>query len=217
MRLRPEGARTEGHLHLAFLGDHDWAPVGVCLVQDSNGRVTGSRARRGVAVDDVRRQTARILSLDIDGREWPEVAKRDRVVARLQKMFPGFRPVDWSDAYEAAAWSLISSRIATRQAQGIKERMCRELGASVDIHGHRLYCFPRTRGAHPAAELQGFVRAQSRIPQRTRTCPRSPVSWTPIPFSRDASRPGAREASAPEGHRRVRLPARPASRAQRGR
>jgi DNA-3-methyladenine glycosylase II len=29
-----------------------------------------------------------------------------------------------------------------RQGQGIKERMCRELGASIDIHGHRLYRFP---------------------------------------------------------------------------
>jgi DNA-3-methyladenine glycosylase II len=147
-----EGAGTEGHLHLAFLGDRDWAPVGVCLVQDSNGRVTGS-VYGDVAVDDVRRQTARILSLDIDGREWPEVAKRDPVVARLQKMFPGFRPVNWSDAYEAAAWSLISSRIATRQAQGIKERMCRELGAPVDIHGHRLYCFPAPEAL---IQLQSF-------------------------------------------------------------
>jgi len=29
-----------------------------------------------------------------------------------------------------------------RQAQGVKDRMCRELGAPVDIHGHRLWCFP---------------------------------------------------------------------------
>jgi DNA-3-methyladenine glycosylase II len=29
-----------------------------------------------------------------------------------------------------------------RQGQGIKERMCRELGESVDIHGHRLHNFP---------------------------------------------------------------------------
>ena len=29
-----------------------------------------------------------------------------------------------------------------RQGQGVKERMCRELGPSIDIHGHRLYSFP---------------------------------------------------------------------------
>src|SRR5438132_1939341 len=29
-----------------------------------------------------------------------------------------------------------------RQGQGIKEKMSRELGATIDIHGDRLYCFP---------------------------------------------------------------------------
>jgi len=94
------------------------------------------------AVDPVKRQVARILSLDIDGRDWPAVGKRDPVVAKLQQMFPDFRPVNWSNAYEAAAWSLISTRIAMRQAQGVKDRMSRELGQEVDVHGHRLWVFP---------------------------------------------------------------------------
>lgn len=113
----------------------------MCLTQDGSGRVQGKVYGDG-PVDAVKRQTARILSLDVDGRAWPQVAERDPVVARLQLMFPGFRPVNWSNAYEAAAWSLISSRISMRQGQGIKDRMCRELGASIDIHGHRLFCFP---------------------------------------------------------------------------
>ena len=136
-----DGDGTEGHLHLAFLTDGDWAPVGVCLTQSAPAVVQGS-VFGDAPMDEVRRQTARILSLDVDGRSWPEVARRDPVVARLQTMFPGFRPVNWSNAFEAAAWCLISSRITMRQSQVVKERMCRELGASVDIHGHRLYCFP---------------------------------------------------------------------------
>ena len=136
-----EGGKTEGHLHLAFLTDGDWVPAGVCLTQERSGRVRGDVYGPG-ALDVVHRQTARILSLDVDGRAWPEVAKRDKAVARLQQMFSGFRPVNWSNAYEVAAWCLISSRITMRQGQGIKERMCRELGESVDLHGHRLYCFP---------------------------------------------------------------------------
>src|SRR5690242_17469520 len=135
-----EGGRSEGHLHLAFLTDRDWVPVGVCLMQDSaavQGTVYGD-----APVEAVRQQTARILSLDVDGTGWPDVGRRDPAVGRLQKMFPGFRPVNWSNAYEATAWCLISTRISMRQGQGIKERMCRELGASVDIHGHRLYNFP---------------------------------------------------------------------------
>ncbi len=93
-------------------------------------------------VEEISHQAARILSLDLDGSGWPAVGEQDPAVGRLQRMFPGFRPVNWSNAYEAAAWCLISSRIAMRQAQGIKDRMCRELGAEVDVHGHRLWCFP---------------------------------------------------------------------------
>jgi DNA-3-methyladenine glycosylase II len=139
-----EGGKSEGHLHLAFLSDGDWAPAGVCLTQDTTGRVHG-QVYGGVGAEALRQQVARILSLDVDGLGWPAVGKKDQVVGRLQKMFPGFRPVNWSNAYEAAAWCLISSRISMKQGQGVKERMCRELGSSVDIHGHRLYCFPNPK------------------------------------------------------------------------
>jgi DNA-3-methyladenine glycosylase II len=68
-------------------------------------------------------------------------------------MFPGFRPVNWSDAYEAAAWCVISTRISMRQGQGIKERMSRELGQPIDIHGHTLWTFP---GPERLAHLEKF-------------------------------------------------------------
>jgi DNA-3-methyladenine glycosylase II len=136
-----EGGATEGHLHLAFLTDGDWQPVGVCLTQNAAGRVRG--VIYGEAdLDSVERQVKRILSLDVDGRDWPAVGRRDPVVARLQQMFGGFRPVNWSNAYEAAAWCLISSRISMRQGQGIKDRMSRELGSEVNVHGHQLWVFP---------------------------------------------------------------------------
>ena len=64
------------------------------------------------------------------------------MVAPLLRMFPGFRPVNWSNAYEAAAWCLISSRISMRQGQGVMDRMSREIGHEVDVHGHRLWVFP---------------------------------------------------------------------------
>src|SRR3989442_1503140 len=147
-----DGGKAAGHLHLAFLTDREWTPAGVCLTQNDSGQVAGT-VYSDAPAGEIRLQTARILSLDVDGRGWPEVGRRDPVVGRLQKMFPGFRPVNWSNAYEAAAWCLISSRIAMRQAQAVKERMCRELGASVAIHGHRLYCFP---GPEALIHLQTF-------------------------------------------------------------
>jgi DNA-3-methyladenine glycosylase II len=147
-----EGAKAEGHLHLAYLSDGEWIPAGVCLTQDDAGQVRGT-VYGAAATGAVEKQTARILSLDVDGRAWPDVAKRDPLVGRLQNMFPGFRPVNWSNAYEAAAWCLISSRVTMRQGQGVKERMCRELGQSVDVHGHRLYCFP---GPEQLVQLKHF-------------------------------------------------------------
>ena len=150
-----DGGKTEGHLHLAFLTDRDWRPAGVCLTQDAAGAVHGS-VFGGAPSADVRAQTARILSLDVDGRGWPDVGRRDAVVGRLQRMFPGFRPVNWSNAYEAAAWCLVSSRISMRQAQGIKERMCREMGDAIDIHGHRLFCFPAPEALVGLREYRGL-------------------------------------------------------------
>ena len=114
----------------------------MCLKQDPRGQVLGRIYGETTEPEAVARQVERILSLDVDGRGWPDVGRRDPVVARLQKMFPGFRPVNWSDAYEAAAWCVISSRISMRQGQGVKDRMSRELGHSVDVHGHVLWIFP---------------------------------------------------------------------------
>ena len=150
-----EGGAGTGHLHLAFLTDAGWNPVGVCLTQDNSGSVRGEVYGRADA-GPVERQVARILSLDVDGRSWPEVGKRDRVVGMLQRRFPGFRPVNWSDAYEAAAWCVISTRINMRQAQGIKDRMCRELGHEIDVHGHRLWTFPEPSRLAALKSFQGL-------------------------------------------------------------
>ena len=74
-------------------------------------------------------------------------------LAKLQRMFPGFWPVNWSDAYEAAAWCVISTRISMRQGQGIKDRMSRELGQAIDVHGNSLWTFP---GPDRLAQLEKF-------------------------------------------------------------
>ena len=136
-----DGGSAAGHLHIAFLSDDGWEPIGVCLTQGATGTVTGT-VYGNARIDGIKHQVARILSLDVDGRGWAEVGDRDQVVARLLRMFPGFRPVNWSNAYEAAAWCLISSRISMRQGQGVKDRMSREIGHEVDVHGHRLWVFP---------------------------------------------------------------------------
>ena len=154
-RAPSEGGEAEGLLHLAFLTDADWAPVAVCLRQDSAGRVSGVIYGDAPAATVIK-QVERILSLDVDGRGWPEVGRRDPVVARLQRMFPGFRPVNWSNAYEAAAWCIISSRISMRQGQGVKDRMSRDLGQAIDVHGHVLWTFPGPAQMAHLSKFQGL-------------------------------------------------------------
>src|ERR1700674_2458145 len=39
---RASARAVEGHLHLAFLTDGDWKPVGVCLTQDAAGTIRGT-------------------------------------------------------------------------------------------------------------------------------------------------------------------------------
>ena len=63
----------EGHLHLAFLTDGDWIPVGVCLRQDARGDIHGT-VYGDAEAEAVETQVARILSLE-------EVAQAD---ARLR-------------------------------------------------------------------------------------------------------------------------------------
>jgi DNA-3-methyladenine glycosylase II len=83
----------------------------------------------------VRRQVERILSLDVDGTGFPQVAERDAVVARLQAHYPGPRPVCFHSPYEAAAWTVIGRRIRIPQAARTKGRRPHELGPAVNVHG----------------------------------------------------------------------------------
>ena len=131
---------TPGHLHLAFVADGGAAVAGVC-VRAEGGVVAGEivgEADPGVA----RAQVARILSLDVDGSDFPAVGARDPVVGRLQARYPGLRPVLFYSPYEAAAWALIGQRIRIAQAARIKERMAEELGPTITVHGERLHAFP---------------------------------------------------------------------------
>ena len=61
-------------------------------------------------------QVRRFLSLDVDGRGWPEVAGRDPVIADAQRRLPGLRPCGFDSPYEAAAWSVLSQRVRIAQA-----------------------------------------------------------------------------------------------------
>ncbi len=148
-----EGGDTD-RLRLAFVadgrpGEERVAGVGV---RQEDGVVIGEvfgEADVGV----VERQVARILSLDVDGRGFPEVAGRDPVVGKLQRRYPGLRPVCFHSPYEAAAWAIIGHRVRIVQAARIKARMAEELGSKVAVDGRPEHAFP---GPSCLAGLESF-------------------------------------------------------------
>ncbi|MFJ4790973.1 DNA-3-methyladenine glycosylase family protein [Streptomyces sp. NPDC088794] len=89
-----------------------------------------------------RAQIARILSLDVDGTDFPAVGQRDPVVAALQAQYPGLRPVLFHSPYEAAAWTIIGNRIRMTQAAAIKARIAHDHGKAVNVAGRQLHAFP---------------------------------------------------------------------------
>ncbi|CAN5600753.1 DNA-3-methyladenine glycosylase [soil metagenome] len=134
------GGRDRDHLHLAFPVEGDWATAGVC-VRERDGSVVAT-VYGDADPEAVRGQVARILSLDVDGTGFAAVGDRDPVVGRLQRRYPGLRPVCFWSAYEAAAWALLSHRVRMTQAAAMKQRIAERIGRIVDVHGDTVTAFP---------------------------------------------------------------------------
>ena len=150
-----EGAGVDGHLHLAFCVEREWTPVGVCLRETASGvaaTIHGPSDRKAV-----REQLARILSLDVDGRQFAAVGKRDRVIGGLQRRYPGLRPVCFFSSYEGAAWALISQRVRIVQAAQTKQRIATQLGHEVHVHGDPSFAFPSPARLRQLERLRGLA------------------------------------------------------------
>src|SRR5256885_16569677 len=114
--LPDQGEAAE--LRTVFLVDTDWSRAAATVRQD------GSTARITVAGDGdlhaAAAQTARVLSLDVDGRGWPAVGDRDPIIGAAQQHLPGLRPCGFHSPYEAAAWAVLSQRIRITQAARLR-------------------------------------------------------------------------------------------------
>ena len=139
------GGPADGVLELAFPVEGSWQTVGVRVRQGPAGvtaEIVGPAEPGPALVAEIRPQVERILSLDVDGSEFPAVGERDPVVGEVQRRYPGLRPVGFWSPYEAAVWTVIGHRIRSTQAAAVKARMAKELGEPVSFGGRVVHAFP---------------------------------------------------------------------------
>jgi DNA-3-methyladenine glycosylase II len=168
-----DGLDAQGHLHMAFPVEVTWTIAGVCVREVNHSIVCEAYGHPTPDIDAVKRQTARILSLDVDGRGFPAIGQADPVAAELQRRYPGLRPVCFYSPYEAAVWAILSQRIGMQQAAAIKARLCERLGEQVSLHGQAMRAFPAPQ---ILAELEDFPGLFGRKPEYLRGLARAALA-----------------------------------------
>jgi DNA-3-methyladenine glycosylase II len=138
-------------------GWRDSAAIDVWQTDDGtvHGEVAGSDD-----LDMARRQAARSLSLDHDGRGWAAVGERDPILGALQTQYDWLRPVCFYSAYEAATSFVIGQRIAMRQARVVKDRLAEAHGDPVEIGGRVVHPFPRPQRLLEVPSVPGLAQVK---------------------------------------------------------
>jgi DNA-3-methyladenine glycosylase II len=114
--------------------------------------VFGAEGHEDKAAD----QALAALSLDVDGRAWPEVGERDRRIGRLQTKYSFLRPTLFNSPYEAAAHFIIGHRISMKQGRAIRARMAEELGTKIEVRGEAFAAFPGPERLLTLSEFRGL-------------------------------------------------------------
>ena len=108
-------------LRTVFCAEGDWHRAAAEVTQ------AGDTARVVLAgdgdLDAAAGQVCRFLALDVDGRGWPQVGRRDPVIADAQARLPGLRPCGFHSPYEAAAWSVLAQRLRIVQAARLRAEL----------------------------------------------------------------------------------------------
>ncbi|HVH46356.1 MAG TPA: hypothetical protein VM925_28640 [Labilithrix sp.] len=151
LRHQPRSARA---VRIGFILDGDHSSVAASL-REVNGAIhcvaTGT-----TKLDVVRKQVARIFSLDHDATEYPQIAERDSNIAPLMASLPGLRPVCFTSPYESACWAIISQRITKTQAARIVAELVRAHGERVLLEGEPIGVFPRPDRLLDVSSIDGL-------------------------------------------------------------
>jgi len=191
---RAEQGRAE-QLHTVFRVESDWSRAEVEVTQH------GSTARIDVTGDGdltvAAAQTCRFLSLDVDARGWPDVGRRDPVIALAQQQLPGLRPCGFHSPYEAAVWSVLSQRIRITQAARLRDDLIARHGddgafptptqlrtLDLDLPGRKVEYLRAVAEAALERRLDGATlrsmepEQAAALVQQSRVLDRSPQIWS---------------------------------------
>ncbi|MDD7938254.1 DNA-3-methyladenine glycosylase 2 family protein [Actinomycetospora lutea] len=137
--------------------DGDQRPVAVALRQAApDGPVEVEIAGAHAAPDRALAQVARLLSLDHDARDYPDVGRRVPAIGRLMAAHPGLRPTLFGTPYEAAAWSVVSARIGERQAGTVFRRLAAAHGETLTVAGAEVDAFPGPEALRAVEKFPGL-------------------------------------------------------------
>ncbi len=156
----------DGVMRLAFCVDGTYEDqVGVEVRQRGSTLVLTVHEGPGqrADLDAVRRQVARVVSVDHDGTAWRQVAESDPALCRLLAVAPGFRPALFYSPYEAAVWSIISARRARPQGIALRSRLSAARGATFALAGVSTPALPTPSTLLALESFPGLP--QDRIPR----------------------------------------------------
>lgn len=116
----------EAELRTVFRVEADWSRAEARVLQRDGAAIVAVCGPGDL--EAAAGQVARFLSLDIDATDWPEVGRRDPVIAAAQARLPGLRPCGFHSPYEAAAWAVLSQRLRVPQAAQLRADLTRRFG-----------------------------------------------------------------------------------------
>jgi DNA-3-methyladenine glycosylase II len=136
----------DGVMRMAFRLDGDYEhAVGVAARQDGQTvelTVDADGPLSDAEVEAVRRQVARVISLDHDGEAFHRLCLADPALAPVHEKAPGFRPSNFTSPYEALIWSVISARRARPQGIALRTRIAEAHGTVLEVAGARTPAVP---------------------------------------------------------------------------
>ncbi len=164
-RLAPQ---WDGVLRMAFCLDGYSEQAGVEVRQDAGGVHCLVHGDADIAA--VRRQVARVLSLDHDARAFVAIGDRDPVIKTLLDVAPGLRPPLFYSPYEAAVWAVLSARRPAAQMAETRRQLSETHGRTFSLAGQAVAALPTPEqllaiadfpgvSAEKLARMQGVARA----------------------------------------------------------